>query len=199
MSQHRIGLMGGTFDPIHIAHLFIAEEARIQFDLDTILFVPNGSPPHKAGRAVATAEQRLDMVRLAIHGNPAFVASDIEIRETGKAYAVDTLRIIQSMHAGSQVLYITGIDTAAELMTWKSPEKVMEMAEFIAVGRPGYSPQQLKLALPEKYLPKVHVLESIHLDISSTRIRERLSSGSTVRYLVPDAVLEYIEHNNLYR
>jgi nicotinate-nucleotide adenylyltransferase len=199
MTSLRIGLMGGTFDPIHNAHLFIAEEARRVFGLHKVLFIPNGAPPHKAGRAVASPEARLEMTRLAIARNAAFEVSDVEISRPGVSYTVDTLKVIHKLHDNATLLYITGIDTAVELMTWKSPDEVMALAEFIAISRPGHSISQLDSALPERYRKRVHTLESAKLNISSTEIRKRVSAGSTIRYLLPDAVLEYIERNNLYR
>jgi len=198
MTVHRVGLMGGTFDPIHNAHLFIAEDARVRFELDTVLFIPNGSPPHKSGRAVASGTHRLEMAKLAVAANSAFKTSDFEMRTDGPAYAVDTLRHISAQYPHSEILYITGTDTVAELMTWKSPEEVIALAQFVAYSRPGFLPEQLLNALPSRYLSRVHVLESINLEISSTNIRKRLSEHKPVRYLIPDAVLEYIERNELY-
>ena len=198
MTVHRVGLMGGTFDPIHNAHLFIAEDARIRFVLDTVLFIPNGSPPHKSGREVASAHHRLEMTKLAVASNPMFRTSEIEMRADAPSYAVDTLRGIRSQFPDSEILYITGTDTVAELMTWKAPEEVIALAQFAAYSRPGCSPEQLQNALPANYFSRVHILESINLEISSTDIRQRLSAHKPVRYLIPDAVLEYIEHNDLY-
>ncbi len=196
----RLGIMGGTFDPIHNGHLFVAEESRLNFQLDRILFVPNGSPPHKQESDVTAEEHRYEMTRLAILSNLHFQCDDLELKRQGPSYAVDTLKELKNNHSGAELFYIAGMDALAELLTWKNHAAVIEMATFIAATRPGYDTELLRKRLPEHYLNRIVRLDvySVGLDISSTAIRSRLSVGESVRYLMPDSVLEYIEANQLY-
>ncbi len=195
----RLGILGGTFDPIHFGHLFIAEEARCSHSLNRVLFLPNGRPPHKESDGLTTASHRLEMTRIATKTNSNFLCSSIETDRTEVSYTVDALKTIQEAYAGSELFYIAGVDAIAELMTWKEPEKVIELTRFLAVTRPGYDLELLKKKLPETYLERIGILETDSPDISSSVIRARLNSGLTVRYLLPEAVLDYIEKHRLYR
>jgi nicotinate-nucleotide adenylyltransferase len=197
--NHRIGIMGGTFDPIHNAHLFIAEEARVRIGLDRVIFVPNGIPPHKKPYAVTSAEHRFAMVDLAVRSNPAFSSSRIEIDRPGPSYAVDTLSVLAEENPGADLFFITGYDAVAEIVTWKCHQEVMELCRFVAIARPGVNADDLAQRLPAAYLERIEVLESPNLGISSTDIRERASNGLPIRYLVPDGVLTYIAEHKLYR
>ncbi len=194
----RIGLLGGTFDPVHYGHLFLAEECRTRLHLDQVILIPAGSPPHKQRTSFIAAEHRLAMVKLAIASNPSFACSDMEIRRGGISYTVDTLRALREQRPGAEMYYLTGIDTVAEIGTWKCPDEVLRLATFVAVTRPGYDPALLDERLPPEYLARVQRLDTIHLDISSTEIRHRVAEGAAIRYLLPDAVAEYISTHSLY-
>ncbi len=197
-----LGLMGGTFDPIHSGHLVVAEEVRIGFGLDRVTFIPSARPPHKPGRAVTCPEHRYAMTLLATASNPHFDVSRVEIERPGPSYSIDTVRYFRDSDPGGTIFFITGADAISEILAWKDPAGLIEMCEFVAVARPGYNfeaLQDLKQKLGAGLLSKIHVFETTPVDISSTEIRRRLSQNSSVRYLVPDEVLEYIEKTGLYR
>ncbi|HZO91229.1 MAG TPA: nicotinate-nucleotide adenylyltransferase [Chthonomonadaceae bacterium] len=194
----RLGIMGGTFDPIHYAHLFIAEEARARFALDRVLFIPNGDPPHKKDYEITPARHRYAMALIATYNNPAFDCSPMEIQRPGPSYTVDTLRLLRRQYPEAELFYLTGVDAVAEILTWRQPEEVLEMATFLAALRPGYDLKTLQERLPHAYLKRILLLGSTPLGISSTEIRERLHQNLPVRYLLPDGVLEYIYKHNLY-
>jgi len=201
----RLGVMGGTFDPIHIGHLVAAHEARCQFELEKVVFIPSARPPHKTGAPHSPAPDRLRMVELATASDPFLEVLDIELHRQGPSYTIDTLREIRRTYAPSSELYfITGADSILELLTWKKPEELLDEARFIAASRPGYPLEKLRDALPERTSRGADPLESVYsmeipaLAISSTDIRERAASGRPFRYLVTDAVWEYIEVNGLY-
>ncbi len=195
----RLGIMGGTFDPIHYGHLFIAEEARVLHQLERVLFLPSGQPPHKRDREITEAHHRLEMARIGIRSNPNFACSSIETERPGYSYTVDTLETIQNRFPNAELYYITGTDAIADLMTWKHPEKVIRMAIFLAATRPGFDIEILKKRLPEETLSRIQLMETHAPDISSSEIRERLKANAPVRYLLPDEVLEYIQSARLYR
>ena len=198
--------MGGTFDPIHIGHLVAAEEARAQFDLEKVVFVPSARPPHKAALPHSPPPDRLRMVEQAISGNRFFEVSGLELARSGLSYTIDTLRELHRVHGeGTELFFVTGADAIMEILTWKSSESLLSEAVFIAATRPGYPLEKLREFLPEKNsrgasaLGRVYSMEVPALAISSTDIRERAASGRPFRYLVPDAVWEYIVGNGLYR
>lgn len=194
----RLGVMGGTFDPIHNGHLFVAEEARVLFQLDRILFIPNGSPPHKRNYELTPATNRYAMTLIATHGNPAFVCSPVELHRAGPSYTVDTLQLLRQEYKDAEMYYITGIDAVADILTWKRHEEVVRMARFIAASRPGYLLSTLKERLPATYLERILLLGQTALGISSTDIRQRVNQGLPIRYLVPDGVMTYIYQQKLY-
>lgn len=201
----RIGVLGGTFDPIHNAHLAAAEEALFQCELDTVLFVPNARPPHKVEVEISPADDRYRMVELAIDGNGSFSISDIEIRRAGLSYTIDTLRGLHETYgAGTETFLIVGADELLEIDTWKEPQRVLAESWLVAAPRPGYHLEELKTALPEKTvtgeasLDRVLELDMPELGISATDIRERAASGRPFRYLVPDPVWAYITEKRLY-
>lgn len=203
----RLGIMGGVFDPIHIAHLVTAQEALVEFGLDQIVFMPAGDPPHKE-RLTAPGEFRYLMVAAATAGNPKFSVSRFEIDRSGTSYTVDTLEHLTGVVApGSELFFITGADAVLEMPTWKDPARLLELATFVAATRPGYDLSRLAGLLerlrntaiglvPEA---RVKILEVPALAISSSMIRERLAAGRPVRYLVPDPVAQLIEKSGLYR
>lgn len=202
----RLGIMGGVFDPIHIAHLATAEEARLQFELDQVVFMPAGDPPHKDD-APAPGEFRHLLVSVATAGNPRFSVSRFEIDRQGPSYTVDTLEHLAGIvPPGTELFFITGADAVLEILTWKDPARVLELSTFIAATRPGYDLSRLSgllEALRERTIglvpeARVKLLQVPALAVSSSMIRERLAAGKTVRYLVPDAVAQLIEKSGHY-
>ncbi|HZP82759.1 MAG TPA: nicotinate-nucleotide adenylyltransferase [Chthonomonadaceae bacterium] len=194
----RLGIMGGTFDPIHYGHLFVAEEARVRFRLGHVLFVPNGQPPHKKDYEITPARHRYAMTLIATHSNRGFGCSPIELERSGPSYTVDTLTLLREQNPDTELFYITGVDAIADILTWRRHEEVIQMATFIAAIRPGFDPAILKDRLPHAYLERILLLGSTALGISSTEIRERLRQNLPVRYLTPDGVLDYILKHALY-
>jgi nicotinate-nucleotide adenylyltransferase len=203
--------MGGTFDPIHIGHLAIAEEARESLKLDRILFVPAGRPPHKNAGTVTDPERRFVMVQLAIADNPAFAVSRIEMDRPGPSYTVDTVEALAANGDGSrngsgaddvtELTLILSAETFADLPGWREPERIFDAARVAVVPREGYpapDPAWLAQAFPGRE-PRVAYLDGPLVGVSSTDIRERLESGRSIRYLVPAAVEAYITANQLYR
>jgi len=198
-----IGLMGGTFDPIHVGHLVTAEEARQQFDLDYVVFVPTGIPPHKDEQSISLPEHRFLMTSLAVMSNPSFFVSRLEIDKEGPAYTIDTVRHFAcGKEPGPEIFFITGADAILEIFTWKDYEDLLRLCTFIAVSRPGYSLdhfyESLERSCPEMK-HKVHLLEIPALAVSSTFIRERVALSKTIKYLTPEPVEQYIRKHGLYR
>lgn len=194
-----LGIMGGTFDPIHLGHLVAAEEARVRFRLDRVIFVPNGRPPHKKDYPVTPPERRCEMVVLAVASNPAFEPSRIEIDRPGPSYAVDTVTQLRGrLGPDAKLYFITGADAILEILTWRQPHRLAESCEFIAVTRPGHDLRRLEKALPRDLLARIHVLRVPGLDISSTELRRRAGIGESLRYLTPQAVVRYIAAYGLY-
>lgn len=199
MGMKAIGVMGGTFDPIHFGHLVAAEEARVRFRMERVIFVPNGDPPHKKAYEVTGAERRYEMVVLATASNPHFEASRIEIDRTGPSYTVDTMWALREKYGLETPLYfITGVDAVLELMTWHEPEHLVELCEVIAVTRPGYHADRLSGALSPSLASHTHLLRIPGVAISSTELRERPASGESLRYLTPMPVVQYIATHRLY-
>jgi len=194
-----IGIMGGTFDPVHYGHLVAAEEARVRFGLERVVFVPNGEPPHKKDYAVTAAEHRYQMTVLATSSNPAFEASRIEIDRAGVSYTVETLEQLQrQLVPRTRLCFITGADAVLEILTWRNPERLLRSCEFIAVTRPGHDLGYLQGMLSSELLARVHLLEAPGVHISSTELRRRAAAGESLRYLTPQAVVRYIAAHRLY-
>jgi nicotinate-nucleotide adenylyltransferase len=191
--------MGGTFDPIHVGHLIIAEQVREQLHQDSVLFMPTGQPPHKPGRARSPAEDRYAMTVLATEGNPRFSVSRLEIERPGPSYALDTIRALRAESgADTDLTFILGADQALELMTWHRAAEVVRETRFVTVPRPGYD---LGL-LPQRLGPaaeRVQVLPLRELAISASDIRARATAGLSLRYLVPEPARQYILTHGLYR
>lgn len=195
----KIGIMGGTFDPIHYGHLIAAEEARQGFSLEKVIFVPAKIPPHKIGISMSDPEDRYLMVVLATLDNPFFEVSRVEIDREGVSYSIDTVREIRkNLKSESELFFITGIDIVSDLRSWKEPEELLNLCRFIAVSRAGYSTDLLKKKLPPEFLARIDVLEIPSPPISSTEIRKRVREGKSVRYLVPPLVEAYIKERGLY-
>ncbi len=192
----RLGVMGGTFDPIHTGHLVAAEEARHALHLDRVLFVPAGDPWQKAGSSVSPGEHRFAMVDEAIADNDAFESSRIDLDRGGPTYTVDTLKtVLDQAGSDAELFFITGADAILEILTWKDPHEALELATFVAVTRPGHDLGRLhSLGVADR----VVVLEIPALAISSTDIRRRAAEGRPIRYLVPGAVAAYITKRGLY-
>ena len=195
----RVGVMGGSFNPIHIGHLVTADEARHSFDLDEVVFVPAGHPWQKDVRDVAPAEHRYMMCIIATSQDPTFRVSRIEIDRPGPTYTLDTLRALKDERPLDELFFITGADAILQILTWRDPEAVLREARFIAATRPGYDLDRLEKELPEGLEDRVAIMEIPALAISSTDVRIRAREGRPVRYLVPAGVAEYIEKNGLYR
>ncbi len=198
----KVGLMGGTFDPIHMGHLVTAEEARQQFELDYVVFVPTGTPPHKEAQSISSPEHRYLMASLAVMSNPAFFVSRIEIDAKKTTYTIDTVRhFALGENVNPEVFFITGADAILEIFTWKDYEELLRLCTFIAVSRPGYSLERFRETLgrncPEM-VNRVHLLEIPALAVSSTFIRERVALGKTIKYLTPEPVEQYIKKHGLY-
>ncbi|MBT9152547.1 MAG: putative nicotinate-nucleotide adenylyltransferase [Firmicutes bacterium] len=199
----RIGVMGGTFDPIHLGHLVTAEAARHQFSLSQVLFVPSGQPPHKSDRAVTGAEHRYLMTFLAIASNPAFQISRIEIDRPGHSYTFETVRQLSAEFGATAELYfITGADVMRDILSWHRAQELLQACHFVAASRPGFT---LEHYLAKEDLSRFRSQGNIHLisvpamAISSSDVRRRVGAGESIRYLVPDAVENYIYKNKLYR
>jgi nicotinate-nucleotide adenylyltransferase len=198
----KVGIMGGTFDPIHIAHLVIAEEARTRLALDRVIFIPAGEPWMKQGHVSSSAGQRAEMVKLAISSNPDFSLSLSEIERPGPTFTVDTLeQLLGELGYDTQLFLLLGWDSVAEMTAWKAPYRVSKMATVVAFPRPGFSKPEA--AVLERAMPgiaeRIIFLEAPYLEISSTGIRKKIADGGSVRYLVPDAVWQYIIESRLYR
>jgi nicotinate-nucleotide adenylyltransferase len=199
----RIGISGGTFDPIHYGHLIVAEILREKFQLERIIFIPTGLPPHKNLAEVTSAEHRYDMVKGAIVTNPAFEVSRIEIERRGITYTIDTLTALRGIYgADTQLFYIIGADVVRDITTWKNFEEVFRMCDFIAVLRPEHKIADFNNTveyLKSTYMAKIHTADIPLIDISSTYVRERVRNNKSIKYLVPESVEAYVECNGLYK
>jgi nicotinate-nucleotide adenylyltransferase len=194
----RVGVMGGTFDPIHYGHLVTAEEAVAQFGLDQVVFVPTGRPWMKADRDVSPGEDRYLMTVVATASNPRFSVSRVEIDREGPTYTVDTLRLLADEHPDAELYFITGADAMLEIFDWKEAGDVLTLAHFIAATRPGYDLARFEAAAPTQH-PRVSRMDIPALAISSSDIRRRVHEGRAIRYLLPEGVKSYIEKQGLYR
>ncbi len=197
---YRLGIMGGTFDPIHYGHLVTAEQAREALDLDLVLFMPAGVPAFKQDRHVSSGEDRYAMTLLATAANPAFVASRFEIDRAGVTYTVDTLRELRARYPENVELYfITGADAIMDIVSWHNAEQIGDLATLIAATRPGYDIETAKAHITAAGLNiDVHYIEIPALAISSTHLRERIAEGKSIRYLTSESVIGYIRKNSLY-
>lgn len=218
MPRERIGLLGGTFNPVHNGHLHAAEEVRRRLGLRRVLFIPSYLPPHKQSAEIASPEDRFAMVGLAVKGHPAFEASPIELDAKETSYSIITLEKVQALHRDAWVLFILGIDAFLEIETWKSYRELLEQCHFVVMSRPGYRMDEALPALPPVYADTIFDLGKDRpladddlercrvllvfieaLDISSTDIRRRIRQGQPVSGLVPEAVEFYIKKKRLYQ
>ena len=197
----RIGIMGGTFDPIHFGHLICAEQAREQFSLDYVVFMPTGNPVFKVGRKVSPAEDRFNMAVIATRKNPQFDVSRIEVEREGVTYTYDTLVELRSrLPESSELFFITGADAIMSLLRWKNVDQMMKLANFVAATRPGYDYTELRESIAEDntLVGNVSFFEVPGLAISSTDLRERIAAGKSITYMTPVTVANYIRTHRLY-
>jgi nicotinate-nucleotide adenylyltransferase len=192
----RVGLLGGTFDPIHLGHLRAAENAREALELDRVEFVPSGQPPHRPG-PLSPALDRYAMVALATAGHPAFCPSDAEVARPGPSYTVDTIAALVSRRPQDRFALIVGSDTFPEMTSWREPERLFGLCEVAVVDRPGQEPES-EVAPPYPGARGVSRVRGATLPVSASLVRARVREGRSVRYLVPDAVAEYIAKRGLY-
>lgn len=200
-SVQRIGIMGGTFNPIHYGHLVAAEWSREALDLSRVFFIPSAQPPHKDAAGIVSAEHRLQMVKLALTDHAQFEALDIELQRSGPSYTVDTLEELSRRLINSELYFIMGMDAFLDLPDWKDPARIAAISRLVVVTRPGYGFQldaayDTILSRPHRQLIQ---LEIPGLHISASDIRHRIASSRTVRYLLPADVEAYIYHHQLYR
>jgi nicotinate-nucleotide adenylyltransferase len=196
----RIGILGGTFDPPHVGHLWLATLAADELDLDRVLFMPAAQPPHKSGRRTSAAE-RLLLTRMAIAGDPTFGLSPIEIERPGPSFTVDSIEELLRLYDGARLYLLMAADTLAQIDTWRDPDRLLALVEWAVGPRPG-SPPPDRAELRRRFGPaaaRIHLLEGPSLDISASEIRRRVAAGQAIRYLVPRAVEELIIERRLYR
>ena len=212
----RLGLLGGTFNPIHLGHLRAGVEVREAFNLDRLVLIPSARPPHKTADHMASADDRLEMVRLALQGEPFLEVFDVELTRPGLSYTIETLRHFQDQSGqGSEIYFVVGQDAFSEITTWKSYHELFATAHFIVMTRPGFESDRLedfihthlseayqydlagkRFSHPQWYT--IFCLSITHLDISASQIRELRGQGRSIRFLVPDAVNQYILEKGLY-
>ena len=215
----RLGILGGTFNPIHFGHLAAAEEVRDRLKLEKVIFIPSFLPPHKIDDDIPSAVQRQEMVRLALKGNLHASVSDMEIRRGGRSYTVDTIEALQLSHPGTELYFLTGLDSFLEIRTWKDWDRLLTLCSFVVISRDGYRFRDIAplgfLDVPEQELSALDAREKdqvmitagsirVYLervpfyDISSTDIRTRVREGRSFKYHLPEAVEHYIIENKLY-
>jgi nicotinate-nucleotide adenylyltransferase len=197
----RLGIFGGTFDPVHYGHLLLAESCRETLSLDEVWFLPAARSPHKPRAVMADDRDRLAMVELAIAGHPAFRASPLELDRGGASYTVDTLQQLREEDARRELFLLVGADSLIDFPTWRSPERILELATVVAVnrGRSTVETGPLVRALGNAALARIRLIDMPGIDISATDIRERVAAGRSIRYLTPRSVEAYIHQHALYR
>lgn len=200
----KIGVFGGTFDPIHLGHLIIAEQCREQANLDQVRFVPSARPPHKSEKEISAFERRSDMLQLAIAGHPAFRVDELEKDRPGPSFTADTLAELHRSYPGAELYLMIGSDCLPDLPGWHDPVRIVKQASILVTARPGWdvwSPEQLRTAikLPDDVPLHMQVLSIPLIDIASRDLRRRVSEGRSIRYFVPSAVTAYVADKGMYR
>lgn len=200
MAQARIGILGGTFDPIHTGHLALAEAVYQRLKLDTVIFIPACLPPHKLGQHYAPANDRLAMTELAVEDIGHFEVSDMEIRRSGISYTIDTIRELRVLYPEEELYFIIGADSVAQLYTWHYIQEMLYMAVFVGAGRPGYAGvmDEVQRTLGPEAVERIMLLDTPEIDVSSTEIRKRIAAQESLAGLVPPAVEKYIYEHDLY-
>lgn len=201
MTSKRVGIMGGTFDPIHLGHLVVANEVLNIYNLDKIIFVPAGNPPHKIGMR-ASSWDRYFMTNLATMSNNKFTVSDLEVKSSDKSYTLNTLKEFHILYPETEFYFITGTDAVIDIPNWHEPRELLKLCKFIAVSRPGISKENAEFKIDEirnSLNAHIEILQVPMLQISSTDIRDRFKRGVSAKYLLPESVEQYILKNNLYR
>ncbi len=194
----RIGIFGGTFDPIHLGHLRMAEEIRDSLSLDRVLFIPNQVSPFKTARSVSPAERRMEMVWQAVADNPAFVVSPVEVKRPGPSYMIDTVRELRRDYGDDELFLLIGSDAVRELPKWRDPEDLLAEVRVAVATRPGTMPADVLAALPDTWESRLTFIPMPGLDISGTDLRARVRAARSITYLVPRAVEAYIARHGLY-
>ncbi|HEY8180380.1 MAG TPA: nicotinate-nucleotide adenylyltransferase [Candidatus Limnocylindria bacterium] len=200
-APERIGILGGTFDPPHVGHLWLASLAADAMELDRVIFMPAAQPPHKQSRRISPIVDRLLMTRLAIGGNDLFELSTLEVGRAGPSYTVDSVEELLRTYVGAVLFLIMSVDSLAQIDTWHEPDRLLSLVEWVVGPRPGTPPPdpgQLRRRFGAE-ADRIHLLEGPSLDVSATEVRERVAAGRTIRYLVPQAVEELIIERGLYR
>lgn len=192
----KLGVLGGTFDPIHTGHLIIAEALREKLDLAQVLFLLSARPPHKSSSTLVSWQDRLRMIKLALKGNPHFQVSHIEIERDGLSYTVETMEQLEQRYSKkNRILFVVGADSILEIFTWREPERLLASRSLVVVPRPGFDLKHLDPEVAER----ITVVPTPLIEISSTDIRRRVRDGRSIRYLVPSEVASYIHRKKLYR
>jgi len=199
----RVGVFGGTFDPVHLGHLILAEQCREQAKLDQVLFVPAARPPHKIDRELTKFEQRVEMLALAISGQPAFRIDEREKNRPGPSYTYVTLEELRQYQPGAELYLIIGADSLHDLPGWVQPRRILEFSSLLVVPRPGCEMVELEtlrqaFRLPDDFPLRLQLVHAPLIDIASRDVRQRISQGRSVRYLIPRAVEAYVAEKGLY-
>jgi nicotinate-nucleotide adenylyltransferase len=197
----RLGIYGGTFDPVHLGHLLLAEQCREQCGLDQVWFVPAGIPPHKQELDISPSVQRAEMLEFAVAGHPQFAVSRIEFKRNGPSYTVETLREIAREHPQDELFFLIGADSLADLPFWKEPLAIMELARLVVVNRGNAPPPRLELLLPHfgiEALARIQLISIPGIDLASRDLRQRVRDGRSIRFMTPRAVERYILEQKLY-
>lgn len=198
----RLGLLGGTFDPVHLGHLLLAEQCREQCRLDQVWFVPAGTPPHKLGLPVTSGNQRAEMLEFAVAGIKEFAVERLEIRRTGPSFTVDTLRQLRQERPDDELFFLVGADSLTDLPLWREPREIAALSSLIVVNRGGAPLPRLELLEPHvgaEAVSRMQVVQMPGIEISASDIRRRVRAGLSIRYLTPRAVEQYILENQLYQ
>ena len=198
----KIGILGGSFNPIHHGHLILAENVRQEAGLDKVIIMPAHASPFKLNQKMASGDDRFRMVQLAVEGNEYLEASDFESASDRISYSVDTMGMLEEIYSGDELFFITGADSVLEIERWKDPEELLARYTFLVGGRPGYKDAELQeyaQYLRREYQADVRIIDIPKADVSSTEIRRRSAAGKSIRYLTPNSVADYIEQRGLYK